>query len=150
MYWRYVSNEIEVVMRVRTHSWVGVGWKSTATTTRCKVLEPVLEVEAKHAEAQRQLLLRQANYTTTEVSTVDLVQISVGSFTPILLHFIIEMLDRCHQPAQRFLNYRSHNQIIFTKLLHGENRVFAHCGVALNIFYHLTWPSGVRACVSVL
>ena len=70
MYWRYVKDvtEIEVVMRVLTHSWVGVGWKSSDTTTRCKQLEPVLEVEAKHAEAQRLLLQKQASFTTTRVS----------------------------------------------------------------------------------
>jgi len=70
MYWRYVKSfsEIEVVMRVLTHSWVGIGWKSSSITTRCKQLEPVLEVEAKHAAAQRLLLQRQANFVTTSVS----------------------------------------------------------------------------------
>ena len=72
MYWRYVNSntEIEVVMRVKTHSWVGVGWKSTTTTSTCKVLEPVLEVEAKHAEAQRLLLQKQASYKTDAVRVV--------------------------------------------------------------------------------
>ena len=69
MHWSYPKmDEIEIVMRVRTYSWVGIGWKSTDATTQCKELDPVLEVEEKHRQAQKELLQRQANYETKAVS----------------------------------------------------------------------------------
>jgi len=69
MHWSYPkSDEIEIVMRMETYSWVGVGWKSTSATTACKVFDPVLEVEKKHKKALEDLVKRQASYTTKAVS----------------------------------------------------------------------------------
>ena len=56
-------------MRMQTYSWIGVGWKPVSATIDCKKLDPVLEVEKKHREAQEMLLKRQANYKTKAVST---------------------------------------------------------------------------------
>ena len=69
LHWAYVNNyqEIEVVLKVHTRSWVGIGWKPQRTNSSCKIMDPVLEVEEKRVQELISLRQKQINFTSNQV-----------------------------------------------------------------------------------
>ncbi|MCP9263742.1 Teneurin-a [Dirofilaria immitis] len=110
IYWRILQNEIEFVLKFKTDSWVGIGWKPKNPDEYCPSLR---NIESQEAKLSDDLITTSSWWTSdTTTTTEEITTITNEAFSS--------------QSISNKQSSHSQKNIKIEKIC-GENEEFSHC-----------------------